>query len=249
MNLEQGDYLEVNFKEIIRQLIPNYETIWGKYIGHDGNGRMVKVEGLSSDENTEREKFAEHFYTCMESVICMQNISNECTSINLANPTEYLILLNSFMAFQAHAGRVRDNAIKLLSLHLPSDRVNELMPQLEDLYQKRNQVLHGKKLPIRIEDSLVLIASPMGKEDRPEKWNSDMNWSEINESNFNFISYFLKSTVAEISNAYNNLVGNLISPILSIVKEKGINLDESANVPPYPIGISSFQRPISGSTS
>ena len=29
MNLEQGDYLEVNFKEIIRQLIQNHEIIWG----------------------------------------------------------------------------------------------------------------------------------------------------------------------------------------------------------------------------
>ena len=179
----------------------------------------------------------------------MQNISDECTSTNLANPTEYLNLLNSFMAFQAHAGRVRDNAIKLLSLHFPKDRVNELMPQLEDLYQKRNQVLHGKKLPVRIEDSLVLIASPMGKEDRPEKWNSDMNWSEFNKSNFNFISDFLKSTVTEISNAYNNLVGNLITPILNIVKEKGIILDRSGNAPLSPIGLSGFQGPISGSTS
>jgi hypothetical protein len=29
MNLEQGDCLEVNFKEIIRQLIQKYETILG----------------------------------------------------------------------------------------------------------------------------------------------------------------------------------------------------------------------------
>ncbi len=249
MNLEQGDYLEVNFKDTIRQLIPNYETIWGSYIGHDGNGRMIHVDGLTNDENTKREKFAEHFYTCMESIICMNSISDECTTTNLANPPEYLNLLNSFMAFQAHAGRVRDNAIKLLTLFYTNDRVNELMSQLEDLYQQRNQVLHGKKLPVRIEDSLVLIASPMGKEDRPEKWNSDMNWSEFDESNFKFIKEFLESTVTEISNAYNNLVGNLITPILNLVKEKGIKLNQSATMSPTPKRLSGFQGPISGSTS
>ena len=100
------------------------------------------------------------------------------------------------------------------------------MLQLEDLYQQRNQVLHGKKLPIRIEENLVLIASPMGKEERAEKWNSNMNWSQFQETNFYFISDYLKSTVNEISKTYNNIVGNLMTPILNIVKTKGINLNE-----------------------
>ncbi len=249
MNLKQGDYLESNFQDTIRQLIPNYEIIWGSYIGHDGNAKMIDVKGLSESEKTKREKFAEHFYTCMESIICMNGLAEECNTVDIKKPSEYINLLNSFMSFQAHAGRVRDNAIKLLGLHFNNERVNELIPQLEDLYQQRNQVLHGKKLPLRIEDSLVLIATPMGKEDRPEKWNSDMNWSEFHESNFEFISEYLKSTVIQISQAYNNLVGNLIEPILAIVKEKGINLD--SGIKPYSTlnGISGFQGPISGSTS
>lgn len=249
MNLEQGDYLELKFKDTIRQLIPNYETIWGSYIGHDGNGRMINVIGLTAEENTRREKFAEHFYTCMESMICMNYIAEEYTITDLTNPSEYLNLLNSFMAFQAHAGRVRDNSNELLGLHFTNDRVNELMPQLEDLYQQRNQVLHGKKLPVRIEESLVLIAPPMGKEDRPEKWNSKMNWTEFPESNFEFISEYLKSTVTEISNAYNNMVGNLITPILDIVKTNGIKLDEIITKSPTSNGLSGFQGPISASNS
>ena len=43
MKLDQGDYLEVNFEDSIRQLIPNYEQIWGEFIGHDGNGSMIKL--------------------------------------------------------------------------------------------------------------------------------------------------------------------------------------------------------------
>lgn len=77
MKLEQGDYLEVNFKETIRQLIPNYEIIWGKFIDHDGNGKMIKVDVLTKDRNSDREKFAEHFDTCMESIICMNSFVNK----------------------------------------------------------------------------------------------------------------------------------------------------------------------------
>ncbi|MBL0237547.1 MAG: hypothetical protein IPQ02_13285 [Saprospiraceae bacterium] len=47
MNLEQGDYLELNFKDNIRQLIPNYATISSSYVRHDGNGKMLNVNGLS----------------------------------------------------------------------------------------------------------------------------------------------------------------------------------------------------------
>ena len=110
MNLEQGDYLEQNFKDTIRQLIPNYEKIWGSYIGHDGSGRFINVNGLTVEENSKREKFAEHFYTCMESIICMNYIAKNLTDTYLTQPTEYLNILNSFMSFQAHSGRVRDNS-------------------------------------------------------------------------------------------------------------------------------------------
>lgn len=248
MKLEQGDYLENNFRDEIRQLISNYETIWGKYIGHDGNSRMINVDGLSNTEIKDRINFSEYFYTCMESIICMNVIATECTTVDINAPKEYINLLNGFMSFQAHAGRVRDNALKLLRLHFTHERVQELMSQLEDVYQQRNQVLHGKKLPIRIEESLVLIAPPMGQEEGPEKWNSSMNWSEFLESNFTFISEYLESTVAQISQAYNNLAGNLIEPILKIVREKGINLDNEVNEVTTPVGISGFQGPISSST-
>lgn len=249
MDLELGDYLEVNFKDTIRQLLPNYEKIWGCYIGHDGKGRMKTIQGPTSEENTNREKFAEYFYTCMESIICMNSIAEECHNADLTKPAEYLNLLNSFMSFQAHAGRIRDNSIKLLSIHFPNDKVNALCVQLEDLYKQRNQVLHGKKLPVRIEDGLVLIASPMGKEVRLDKWNSDMHWSESDESNFEFITDYFKSKVIEISKAYNNVLGNLITPILDFVTLKEIKLDESITTLTALNGLSGFQGPVSGSTS
>jgi len=248
MNLEQGDYLEVNFKDTIRQLLSNYETIWGSYIGHDGNGRMINVDGLTGDEKRSREKFAEHFYTCMESIICMNSLAEDCNTVDIKKPNEYINLLNSFMSFQAHAGRVRDNAIKLLNLYFNQERVNELITQLEDVYQQRNQVLHGKKLPVRIDESLVLIAPPMGKEDRPEKWNSGMSWSDFHYLDFDFIKDYLKLTVDQVSTAYNNLLGNLIGPILDVVKDKNINLDEVGKKSSDLHRIVGFQGPISGST-
>lgn len=231
MELENGDYLEFNYKDTIRQLIPNYEVIWGSFIGHYGNGRMIPLKELTSEEKETRENFAEYFYTCMESIVCINHIAEGCTTLDITKPAEYLDLLNLFISFQAHAGRIKDNAKKSLILYFEKNKVDNLISRLDDVYEQRNQVLHNKKLPIRIEDSLVLIATPMGKENSLEKWNSKMNWSKFQESNFNFLSDYLKTTKDEICKIYNDLIGNMIEPILAIVKEKEINLDELEKTP------------------
>ena len=262
MKLDQGDYLEVNFKDSIRQLIPYYEQIWGEFIGHDGNGSMIKLNSLTEDENSKRIKFAENFYTCMESVICMNYIAEEIKAVEIQKPNEYIILLNSFMAFQAHAGRVRDNTYALLSICLTKERTDELITQLEDVYQQRNEVLHGKKLPVRIEDSLVLIAPPKGKEETLlpnetlknklnitlEKWHSKLNWSDFEYDDSVFINDYLKSTINQVSKAYNNIVANLIKPIKEIVKLNNIDIDEALRNKPESQGIIGAQGPISGGT-
>src|SRR5574343_114459 len=146
MKLENGDYLEVNYKDFIRQNIPAYETIWGQLIGHDSKGKMISCSGLSNDEQNKRTNFAEHLYTCMESLVCMNSICNSIETVDTSKPNEYLDMLNKFIAFQAHAGRIRDNNGYLLRIYLPSGRAEELFARLEDAYQRRNNVLHSKKL-------------------------------------------------------------------------------------------------------
>lgn len=226
MKLEQGDYLEVNSKDTIRQLLPNYEIIWGKYIGNDGSGKMIYIEGLTGEENINRIKFSEHFYTCMESIICMKYLSDSIKPIDIQVHSDYINLINSFMAFHAHAGRVRDNACNILSLYFKKERVVELIVQLEEIFNQRHQVLHGKKIPFRLVEGIPVFMQPMGKDFNPEKWNSSMNWAEFNNSPLACIDEYMKSTINEISKAYNNIIGNLIEPIFEFIETKKINIED-----------------------
>lgn len=43
LKLEKGDDFEVKFAKIINELVPNYEEIWGIFIGYDGVGGKLKV--------------------------------------------------------------------------------------------------------------------------------------------------------------------------------------------------------------
>jgi len=251
MKLEQGDYLEVKCIDKIRRLIPSYEVIWGKYIGHDGNGRMIKLEELNETDNNDRETFAEHFYTCMESIICLEFILSEVRNneINIEKHTDYLKTLNLFISFYGHCGRIIDNSEKMLNICGINN--GSLKEQFKEVYELRNLILHGKKLPIFIIDGLGLIAPPTGREDEYDNWNSKKNWSEINLSNLTYIEDILNYSFEIVSCAYNNILGNLKDTILAIVKEKNINLDKTfEEISRFPSkDMSGCQGPISGSFS
>ena len=227
MKLESGDVIEIYYKEFIRQYIPKYELIWGKFIGHDGNGQMIPVDSLSVAEQEKRINFSEFLYTCIESFVCMFEISRENIRINLTNPPEYLTMLNKFIAFQGHAGRIKDNTEDLLLIYFREERVKELMTRLNDTYQQRNTILHGKKLPLSIEDSMVLIATPKGEEESIKEWHSQMNWQNFDSEQMIFLEDYLRNSLEQISQTFNDILSNLEEPIYQIVKDFSIEIDQA----------------------
>ncbi|HTB05764.1 MAG TPA: hypothetical protein VK806_02340 [Bacteroidia bacterium] len=220
--LEKGDRLEVAYIETIRNLVPAYESIWSTFIGHDGKGRMLKVDNLPGEESNKRISFSEYNYTCIESIICMKQISDNLVEVDFAVPSSYISALNNFLAFQANAGRVRDNIKKMLELYL-AEKVAEIMNLLEDLYQKRNTIIHGKKLPFRVEEQLMLIPKVKGKGEDDFGWNSSMSWQDDN-SELIFVYDFYKESLEEIASLYNRILYNLAEPINEIIKVYNISL-------------------------
>src|SRR5258706_1391251 len=101
MKLEQGERLESTYKDFITQNISAYEQLWGKFIGHDGRGRMIVVPNLPELEQEKRTNFSEYLYTCIESFICMKHICESDITVNLSEASQYISVLNSFIAFQA----------------------------------------------------------------------------------------------------------------------------------------------------
>jgi hypothetical protein len=231
ITLEYGDYIESNFAEFIRQNISNYEELWGKFIGNDGNAKMIEVYNLPKEKQKDRLKFSEHLYTCLESLVCMDSICKDEYKVDLTYPIEYVKMLNAFLAFQAHAGRIKDNIERLLPIYFSDGKSSELLDRLKDTYNQRNNVIHGKKIPCHIEDALVLIAPPEGQELNSRKWNDKMFWSDINQDDLIFLTDYLKESLFDICKIVNDILANLLEPINSLIKKYGINLSLPENYP------------------
>lgn len=224
IELENGDYLEVHFKDFIRTKIPSYEKIWGNFIGNDGNANMLPAEQLSESEQQKRISLSEHLYTCLESLICMKYICEEKHVIEIENPNEYLAMLNSFLAFQAHSGRLKDNTMKLLSLYFTPEKTNLLTTRLVDFYTQRNNILHGRKIPCQIVDKLALIAEPEGHEANSRKWNDKSSWSDISQDDHVFLTDYINDSFKEICDIFNGILFNLLEIINKIVNINEIDL-------------------------
>ncbi len=152
IKLESGDFLERYYKDFIREKIPSYELIWGSFIGNDGNCNMITIHGFPQSENDKRLNLSEYLYTCLESIICMKEISEQKMDSGELSISEYLILINLKMAFDAHVGRFRDNAKNLMKLYLSCSDVDYNIKDISDLYKERCAVLHGIKIPYEYKD-------------------------------------------------------------------------------------------------
>lgn len=249
MTLENGDYIEVHYRQFIRQNIPAYEIIWGTFIGHDGRGKMLPLSFLSEKDQNDRVVFSESLYTCIESLVCMSAICKSLEQVDKNKPDEYLDMLNKFIAFQGHAGRIRDNTSDLLRVYLSFGKTQELMDRLEDIYQKRNNVLHSKKLPFKIVDSLVLITPVKGADESANGWHSSMNWADINEGDLVILSDYLNETLTSLCSTFNGILNNLVEPIKKLVASKNSKFIFSGTTEQIDFAASgNVDAPISGSS-
>ena len=184
---------------------------------------MYLVPNLPKEEEEKRLDFSERNYTCLESLICMHYIGQNIAVVDFATPSSYILALNNFIAFQGHSGRLMDNLKRTIVLFLPN-QAESLILGLKDLYQKRNEIIHGKKLPFIIEDQLLLVAEIKGSEENRGAWTGSMLWKEY-ESDMIFISDFYKESVIGISKCYNNILYNLKKPIFEIINNHNIVIE------------------------
>ena len=57
MDLGKGDKFEKKYAHWLREKLPFYEGIWSLFIGHDGNGWPLQIEGFSNAEEEKRKRF------------------------------------------------------------------------------------------------------------------------------------------------------------------------------------------------
>jgi len=248
MTLDGGDLLESSNAAFIRERLPAYEQIWSRYIGHDGKGKLINLPHLTPDQSNERIVFAERHYTVLESIICMKELLQENYIVN--DISTYLNVLNKFICFYAHAGRIRDNMEKLITKTFGTDKSNLMMQRLEDIYQQRNNALHGKKVPIRIIDTMLIMPFLKGNEEAGNNWHSDLTWAELKNLDENFLNDTLKTLFELVGIEVNSLLSNLIEPIKAIVIEQNIVLPDQHNNQLFiPAASGTFKNPSGGTTN
>lgn len=235
---KHGDKLEQKYANFIIEQLSGYNKIWSNFIGNDGTSHMPEINELGDDEKKKRVMFSQYHYTCLESLVCLyginENRENIC-QVNLSNADgifKYVNLMNAYIAFHAHAGRIRDLIDKMGLLY----KLPNLGAKLNEYYKRRNNVLHTSKAPIGFMEGIVSILTPEGESPDPTKWYDDKLWSDHSNTSIEFINEYFEETFQEIVTITNNCLERLYSlKIAPIIKEHGIKLastDESYYSPP-----------------
>jgi len=183
-----------------------------------GKGEIFSMPNLPDSEANRRKRVSQYSYTILESFICIYEICRTDHFIEKSDQGTYLRTLNDLVAFQAHIGRMRDNIKHLLSSFFEKPETSEKYSRFQDFYKKRNHVLHGKKLPMRILESMVLVPKIEGKSIEPSAWNSNLTWEDYREEDFVFVDEFLQSTLNELMTIVNDIYGSLYDKVKSITK-------------------------------
>lgn len=204
--LEQGDLIERGNASWIRDNIPAYEKIWQRYIGNNGRGQPLKIEGLETSVQVRREKFYQAHYSMMVALLQLRNICDEY-NVSLGQVkeenfvTQYLQVLRDVMAFMCFLGWVRDMMFRIDSALQLHDRVAK---RFQTFYEQRNNYLHSAILSQRIDgDGLLSMAVPAGNTELGSDWFSKSLWSESDSKRFLLVPDFMRETLQKLLSEVN----------------------------------------------
>lgn len=219
---KHGDLLEREHSQFIAEKMEAYGEVWQVFIGNQGGAQMAKLLNVSNSLSALRIQFSELNYTIFESIVCMKRIYDRHKAVVEVHKLDDSIdLLNDFIAFMAHAGRARDNAMNICQLLFGKNET--VSTQLVEWYEQRNSVLHGKKLPFSIEDGLYKIARPKGAEQRNDYYNNQ-TWTEVNNLTFEFTTDFIVQNFEDMTCAINKIMHNWFVYIKQRMSDEGVRL-------------------------
>ncbi len=212
LNIKQhGDILERTYYDKIIVSLTQYEELWKIFIGNNGSAKIIESDNKSTDEY--RRFIAQHSYTILESLVCLLRISEKKLEIKALD--DYLDANNDFILFQTHCGRIRD-CVNKIGVKLKIDRLEY---GLEDFYKRRNQVLHGKKLPFTIIEDMFVLPKVSGNEFNPNLWSDELLWEDLNPKEMEFVN----DIYGELYNEMISCLNSIYSQILTEVKNNSVH--------------------------
>lgn len=228
---EHGDLLERENAEHVRERFPAYERIWSIYVGNNGRAEPLNLMGASENHLKQREKCSQSLYTILQSMVLMKGLSDRVSKrlfpefLSITNDDSrileyHLVTVNDFLAFHAHAGRVRDQVERVGELWKQYDLANGL----QDVYERRHTVLHGSAIPMGMVEGAATILVPAGRAPKEHEWSTEKSWREGSDHQ-ELVSEYMQGTLREVESAVQNALARLESLIHDFLKEKGLELE------------------------
>lgn len=200
-----GDLLEREYYDSVCSSFSNYQIFWASFIGNDGNNHLTII--LDDEVADRRKKLAQLSYTIFESVVSLYRISKK--SYKAQDIESYLDIIDNFMLFYCHLGRIRD-CVDQLGSEL---NCKVLGKELNGYYWQRNIVIHGKKIPLTFFDKQVMFAKLKKNETDSSKntWHDSLDWDDIHEPNFESLEVVYTEIYQDIISKLNGIYSNMIS--------------------------------------
>ncbi|MBX9893176.1 MAG: hypothetical protein K2Y12_12710 [Chitinophagaceae bacterium] len=176
-----GDHLERSYFDFIQTYFKTYEAVWKIFIGNKGDDTKADIEGYSTEKNIQRQKFSEHTYTILQSLILLKRLIDKgAYSRSILNTTEDILdLQDNLLLFFTHLGRITNNveeASALLGL-----KETETSNLLKEFYHKRHILVHGKMLPIIFKSEGEILIPVLSKNgtDLTGWYHKEHSWLDI----------------------------------------------------------------------
>jgi len=192
MKLEQGDAFEAGKADWIRARLPHYEPVWAAFIGHNGNGGPLPMAGLTPEQDLARKRFYQAHYSfalyAEEFDSLLQHVGRNAGAVATFDA------FNHEQRLLQHAvtlvGQVRD-MFKIIddSLKMGGSLVNPM----QALYDLRSHVMHGPRMPARLEDGFLKIPRIATRNPAIGEWDDKSVWDDFSGSQFVFFADFCDS--------------------------------------------------------
>lgn len=188
MELENGDFFEAPNAEWIRHNLPSYEKIWQDFIGHDGNGTPLQLAGISTEKENRRKKFYQAHYSFAISAYRIDKLFLEAEKHiePVIGIDKFWPYYDRFFLFMAYIGHIRD-MFKIMDDSLSAG--GNLYEDFQEFYNKRSCIIHGPRIPIKIDELSIEI---------PINWNDKELWESAEKSETIYLVEYMKNTRAAL---------------------------------------------------
>ncbi len=214
VTLDDGDGVERENAAWLRSRLPEYETLWKRFIGNDGSNRHLHIANLGSITEAKREAFTQAHYSLMRAVLDLRDIAEGFSNHKAGRLTitDERRVHREWTCFMAYLGRLRDMAEKMDNALGTGERI---WRRFDDFYSQRNNVLHSPISAQQIDCNYLQVAVPAKRTPIAKTWTQASRWSDACEMTFVELDRF----VIESTNEAIGLVRASISDALSRIEE------------------------------